>query len=309
MRICCLQVVFLFVVSCCFGKSLVTVLPPGETNPVSFVEPAMLWTETLSSPRKVVVHFLKIDLTSPEVEVFAALSPDPDGPEGPAEGELVLPETFMSDEGILALINANAFSYLPPPTNTPPRKGMYVGRPVRIQGLAAADGEIRSPDQPDRLAFWLDEKGKPHIGHPTVKDKVQHGVADWFSPLVVDGLAVGETKPGDEGLLDEEDLANTKISKDIHPRTMLGFDDTGTWLLLVVVDGRRNGYSIGLRLSEQAALMKERGCTQAINLDGGGSSIIMIRDENGDLRTVNRPSSNRHRPIPIMLGLRRNPEH
>ena len=89
-----------------------------------------------------------------------------------------------------------------------------------------------------------------------------------------------------------------------HPRTAVGFDDTGAWLLLVVVDGRQPGFSEGVTLYELAGIFKARGCTQAINLDGGGSSIMLVQVPGDGVRTVNSPSGKEPRPVPVMLGVR-----
>jgi exopolysaccharide biosynthesis protein len=69
-----------------------------------------------------------------------------------------------------------------------------------------------------------------------------------------------------------------------HPRTALGLSDDGRQLYLVVVDGRREGVP-GLTLSELAHFMDEVGACTAVNLDGGGSSVMWLRD-----RIVNQPS-------------------
>jgi hypothetical protein len=68
-----------------------------------------------------------------------------------------------------------------------------------------------------------------------------------------------------------------------HPRSAIGFD--GTHAIMVVVDGRAPGHSIGMTLPELAALMKSFGCTEAINVDGGGSSVVWARG-----RILNRTS-------------------
>ena len=91
----------------------------------------------------------------------------------------------------------------------------------------------------------------------------------------------------------------------LHPRTALGFDDSGLWLLLVVVDGRQPGFSEGVTLYELANILLAEGCSRSINLDGGSSSILLVRDPGGEVRTVNSPSGAEHRPIPLMLGVRR----
>ena len=48
--------------------------------------------------------------------------------------------------------------------------------------------------------------------------------------------------------------------------------------MLVVVDGRRRGYSDGMTLRELADLMRGLGARDAINLDGGGSTTLVYAD-------------------------------
>jgi hypothetical protein len=84
-----------------------------------------------------------------------------------------------------------------------------------------------------------------------------------------------------------------------NPRTMAGVTKRGT-LLLVAVDGRAPGYSVGLDFDEEAAVMRALGATGAVNLDGGGSTTMTIR---GSL--VTRPSdATGERPIgdAILVG-------
>ena len=68
-----------------------------------------------------------------------------------------------------------------------------------------------------------------------------------------------------------------------HPRTAAGVRSDGT-LLLVVVDGRQP-VSRGVDLEQLASLMVAIGAEEALNLDGGGSSSLIV---NGEL--LNRPS-------------------
>jgi hypothetical protein len=60
-----------------------------------------------------------------------------------------------------------------------------------------------------------------------------------------------------------------------NPRTLMGVKADGT-ILLVTVDGRLPGYSVGANLEESAKIMKSLGATDAINLDGGGSTTMTI---------------------------------
>ena len=63
-----------------------------------------------------------------------------------------------------------------------------------------------------------------------------------------------------------------------HPRTAIGVRNDGT-LVLVTVDGRQPKKSVGMTIPELAALMLELGCEEAMNLDGGGSTTMVIRNK------------------------------
>ncbi len=70
-----------------------------------------------------------------------------------------------------------------------------------------------------------------------------------------------------------------------HPRSAVGFNADTSRFFFVTVDGRHPGYSDGMTLPELAMFMRELGCTQALNLDGGGSTTMVVRG-----KVVNRPS-------------------
>ena len=71
----------------------------------------------------------------------------------------------------------------------------------------------------------------------------------------------------------------------------------------MVVDGRQSGYADGMSLFELRALAHGLGCTDALNLDGGGSTTMVIAGEGSD-GVVNRPSGKVQRPVPSILFVR-----
>ncbi len=75
-----------------------------------------------------------------------------------------------------------------------------------------------------------------------------------------------------------------------HPRTALGFNSR--YLYLVAVDGRQKELSIGMSFVELASLMRQIGCTEALNLDGGGSTTFWL-----DGKIMNSPSDKRERSV------------
>lgn len=68
-----------------------------------------------------------------------------------------------------------------------------------------------------------------------------------------------------------------------HPRSAIGIDKTGRYLYLVAVDGR-NGKSIGLSQGELAKFLQSIGVWTAINLDGGYSTQLIAKDNDGNLK-------------------------
>ena len=81
---------------------------------------------------------------------------------------------------------------------------------------------------------------------------------------------------------------------DRHPRTMIGAREDGT-IVMAVIDGRQQDKKMyGATQAEMAALLKHYGCVQAYNLDGGGSSTMLILKD-GDFEVQNSPSDGRER--------------
>ena len=97
--------------------------------------------------------------------------------------------------------------------------------------------------------------------------------------------------------------ANPGFGASRHPRTAVavGVDESLAWL--VVVDGRQGDYSTGMTLPELTELLEALGAEEALNLDGGGSSTLVVGG-----RVVNRPSDeNGERPVVNALLLVRDP--
>lgn len=99
-------------------------------------------------------------------------------------------------------------------------------------------------------------------------------------PLILSGGQVLDT----QGVLDHLTALN--------PRTAIGYDATGTKLVLLVVDGRST-VSQGCVSKVLADIMLATGCTEAMNFDGGGSSTIYV----DNLGVCNTPSDGTERAV------------
>lgn len=77
-----------------------------------------------------------------------------------------------------------------------------------------------------------------------------------------------------------------------HPRTAVGLNQDSTKVYFVVVDGRQPALSVGMSCAELADYMISIGCYQGVNLDGGGSSTMVVR---GAIK--NSPSDGNERSV------------
>jgi hypothetical protein len=240
------------------------------------------------SPRVLRIHVLEVDLTRQQVQFRVVTGADPDGP-GPAEAELTLPHTLAEQvPGVIAAVNTNAWAAIPTAADPQPKSVWFPGQPVEILGLAVTQGRVASAAQPGYANGWITAEGRVKLSTDSPKEPIQEGWSG-FSPLVLNGQRIESRQPA------------------IHPRTAIGTDETGLRVWLVVVDGRQPGYSEGLALDELAELMQSLGCWQAHNLDGGGSSILLMKRAGKTLETINSPSDRAFnrvtviRPLPVML--------
>ncbi|MFD8494990.1 phosphodiester glycosidase family protein [Amycolatopsis sp. NPDC059657] len=88
----------------------------------------------------------------------------------------------------------------------------------------------------------------------------------------------------------------------MHPRTAVGFSADGRKMWLATIDGRQID-SRGMTELELARHMKSLGASDAINLDGGGSSTLIAREEGESAPTVhNSPSDGGERVVPNGIG-------
>jgi hypothetical protein len=112
--------------------------------------------------------------------------------------------------------------------------------------------------------------------------------------ILKDGTIVGDGTKDQEGI-------RSKFFTDRHPRTFVGFDRDTTAIFLCTVDGRQAS-SIGMNFKEMGEFLLEIGVWNAVNLDGGGSTTMVVRHN-----VVNSPSdASGERPVANTLQLLEN---
>ena len=88
-----------------------------------------------------------------------------------------------------------------------------------------------------------------------------------------------------------------------NPRSDVGVSQNGQFLYLVAIDGRQPGYSVGTTISETADMMLGFGAYKAMNLDGGGSTALVVAGASGNPADLNRPSGGSERYDGNALGV------
>ena len=110
-----------------------------------------------------------------------------------------------------------------------------------------------------------------------VKATLQNAVSAYVYTLVKNGKVVSNTSDTpDNWLTTEERMRDLRVKP--HPRSAIGIDKTGRYFYMVVVDGRRQNMT-GMNIEELSYCMKNMGAYHAYNLDGGGSSTLVIDDK------------------------------
>ncbi len=236
-------------------------------------------------PRPLVIHIVQIDLTTPGLSFLVT-------PGDPVNGQELHAQTtshFLDQYDLQLAINGDffwpwwyhsIFDYYP-----------HVDDPTSVNGLAASRGEVYSDAKEDHPTLFISRDNQARFTQPI--GAVYNAISG--TPLIVE-----------RGQLRSE-ITASDYQVDYHPRTAVALDRAGRVLMLIVVDGRQRHYSEGVSLPELAQIAIEYGAYAALNLDGGGSSTLVIEDRHGHPQVLNSPIDatipGRERPVGNHLGI------
>jgi hypothetical protein len=148
-------------------------------------------------------------------------------------------------------------------------------------GLVLSYGGLDVPPRLDWLAqgtvVTFATTWKVLNGTPVARFEEARDVINGAGLLVRDGVTMSNW-------LATEALQPASFTDVRHPRTMMGLDRRG-YLWLIAVDGRQPDHSVGMTFVEEIALCKRLDLVDAINLDGGGSTTMVVGGQ-----IVNQPS-------------------
>lgn len=258
---------------------------PAETRTLA---PGISYEKrTISTPRPMVVHIARIELSRPELEFL--VTPPADGDtktKRPFFAETTT--TFVDRFQLLLAINGDYFE--------PFSKDLLDPRPrlheeVETLGPSASQGLLTTPPH---LGYFARHGGTMFISRDR-KVTFEHRPDDVYNAVSGGPVLVRDGK-----------IAAFPKSE-LHPQTAVGITADGRQMAFVVVDGRQKGYSEGMTNHELAELFLEIGIHHALRLDGGGSSTIVTRAADGRPEILNRPIHlgipGNERPVANHIGI------
>ena len=125
--------------------------------------------------------------------------------------------------------------------------------------------------------------------HRGIKDKWKMKTAVGGGPVLLQNGKIKITN-------NEEVKFMGKAIDDKHPRTCMGYTKDGR-LIVLVIQGRFSGIAEGATLTQEAQLLKDLGCVEALNLDGGGSSCMLINGK----ETITPSDKEGERAVPAVF--------
>jgi len=209
-------------------------------------------------------HALRINLFSSAIEIVVKGGAASDDESVTLSTKV---SSFVRDNELIAGINASPFDI----TSSRERQ------PIKNIGIVVSDGKLLSPVNKNFDAFVLYKDGSAAI----VSQSSIESIEDIKN-------AVG----GFRQILKNGELTQRAVQNESrHPRSAVGISADGRFMYLLVIDGRRSG-SIGATEKETAVILQTLGSFDGINLDGGGSSALVLRYPDNTIKTVNRPIHN-----------------
>jgi exopolysaccharide biosynthesis protein len=215
----------------------------------------------LDPPGHVAVQALRVDPRAARIEV--ALAED----RSPARETVV---AIAQRRRAIAAVNGGFFALANgAPQAILKRAGRLIGGSARARGAVAITST-------GALLFDRVTVGST-AAVPVYRPRLGSRPAEWSSaPDIVSGAGL-LLRDGREISDWKEEQLSASFETTRHPRTMIGVDRGGA-IWLVTVDGRQPWLSLGMTFAELKTLARRIGLQSALNLDGGGSTTMVVQE-------------------------------
>lgn len=253
------------VVGWCSAQYLVRHPIPIAINQKYFNGSVRYIREIYQTPRKMIVHVFVVD-THYEKMKFLVTPPKHNSDAAPLCAQTT--SEFLEGQALQIAINGDGYTHVDP-LSVPGLSCPNERDLLNPNSFAASRGKIYSQQWDKRPIMYINANNEVTFNAP--KGSIYNAIS------------------GDRMLVEKGNIPAGLDNSVLQPRTAIGVNENGRWMLLIVVDGRQPGYSEGCTLTELAGmLIKYGGVHNAINLDGGGSSVMVI-EQNGKAEILSSP--------------------
>lgn len=212
-------------------------------------------------PRLMRGQAVRIELLAPGIELLAT----PPASENSRTTLGLKTSTFLVRNGCQVAINGSSFA--------PVRE--EEGKEHTVDGLHISRGRMVSGGNGKYEAILFSKKNRAWFASPPFTVDEVHNAVGGFQ-IVLRGGKVPEKMPDyNRGT--------------VHPRSAAGVSGDGRYLYLLAIDGRQPQWSQGATIQDVGAWLRGLGAADGINLDGGGTTTLVVADTKGQPRIVNRP--------------------
>ena len=256
-------------------------------------------------PDLMVIYAMRVNLTDTNIQFYASPQISTGYSVDDEETAGYTTSTFLTKHSLQLAVNANYFHDPGTSDTESPDYLARAGTPYDLIGLEISQGTVVSPqDSSDYTATFMFTTNNEATWFPT----------NW-PPNPTDGIYTAVTGPY-AILVSNVNVGSNYINSagDIHsvnPRTAMGLSPDRHYLYILVIDGRQSGYSNGALDWEAARWLQLLGATDGADMDGGGSSCLVIQNTTGTPVEVNHDSATasdgRQRTVGSHFGIHAKP--
>jgi hypothetical protein len=238
--------------------------PPVSLEDYERLFPGVFYkSETVDSPREHTIHIVIVELDKQSIDLMVT----------PREALGQRTSEFLTNYGLQLAINGDGWINLKNPI-----------------GLAVSEGDLYSEDSGQPTIYVL-KNGKVKIGGNAPEKQTWHAISgsNWIVK---------------RGRIDADIDACTQpdvYCGNLAPRTSIGIS-ANNYLVLVLVEGPSSEPRAALTFKELAELHIELGSVEAIAMDGGGSTTLVVNTGSGP-QILNNPSDGSERIVSNHLGI------
>jgi Phosphodiester glycosidase len=295
----CVIIASCLVISVCHGKLYANAEPAAVNSKAAYKVERFNYPAQPGRENPMAGVIAIIDLSQPQIKLSVALADEQLKPnDAQCVSTLDTPTSIARKNNFAITLNASFFAAPKAEELEGQKVHYFVGNCAAPVGWHVSSGKTFAKPANDKLRATLlimdDGSVSIKANLANIPPKTRYAVSG-NAMVLLDGAIVADDKGGTR-----------------HPRSVAGLSADNKTLYLVAVDGRQAGYSLGANMYELGTLLKNIGAANAINLDGGGSTAMVIKDiRTGAFALANQPSEkstegfqlNMERPVVDVIGV------